>query len=111
MVHTTTTIPIVVPPTIDATTLTAFNKDIKARRIILDAVKDHVIPHISSKTRKFQMWDALTSLFQISNENRKMVLREKLKSIKIVRFLSFKQYDLRILFERITYTTINHKRQ
>ena len=36
---------------IDAQLLSAFNKkDIKARKIILDAVKDHVIPHISSKT-------------------------------------------------------------
>ena len=28
-----------------------------------------------------------------------------------VRFLSFKQYDLRILSKRITCTIINHKRQ
>ena len=31
------------------------------------------------------MWNALTSLFQSSNENKKMVLREKLKSIKMVK--------------------------
>ena len=31
------------------------------------------------------MWDALTNLFQSSNENRKMVLREKLKSIKMAK--------------------------
>ena len=31
------------------------------------------------------MWDALTGLFQSSNENRKMVLREKLKSIKMAK--------------------------
>ena len=31
------------------------------------------------------MWDALTSLFQSSNENRKMVLRKKLKSIKMAK--------------------------
>ena len=83
--HNTTTVPIVVPPTIDATKLTTFNKDIKAIRTILDATKDHVIPHISSKTRAFQMWDALTELFQSSNGNRKMVLREKLKSIKMAK--------------------------
>ena len=36
--------------TADPIGLAAFNKkDIKARRISLDAVKDHVIPHISSK--------------------------------------------------------------
>ena len=56
VVHNTTTVPIVIPHTIDTATLTAFNKkDIKARRIILDAVKDHVIPHILSKTRAFHM--------------------------------------------------------
>ena len=86
VVHNTTTVPIVIPPTIDAATFTAFNKkDIKSRRIILDAVKAHVIPHILSKTCAFQMWDALTGLFQSSNENRKMVLREKLKSIKMAK--------------------------
>ena len=78
--------PIVVPASNDAQALSAFNKKvIKARRIILDAVKDHVIPQISSKTRAYQMWDALTSLYQSSNENRKMVLREKLKSIKVAK--------------------------
>ena len=56
--------PIVVPTSTDAQAVSAFNKkDIKARRIILDAVKDHVIPHISSKTRAYKMWDALTNLF------------------------------------------------
>ena len=56
VVHHTTAVPIVVPPSTDATALIAFNKKaIKARRIILDVVKDHVIPHISSKTRAYQM--------------------------------------------------------
>ena len=86
VVNNTTTNTIVVPTSTDAQALSAFNKkDIKARRIILDAVKDHVILHISSKTRAYQIWDALTSLFQSSNENRKMVLIEKLKSIKMAK--------------------------
>ena len=60
----------------------AFKKrDVRERRVILDAVKDHVIPHISAKDHAFQMWIALTNLYQSSNENRKMVLREKLKSV------------------------------
>ena len=87
VVNHTTAHPIVIPnATTDPVALVAFNnKDIKARRIILDAVKDHVIPHILSKDRAHKMWDALTGLFQSSNENRKMVLREKLKSIKMVK--------------------------
>ena len=52
----------------NAQAISAFNKkDIKARRIILDAVKDHVIPHISGKDRAFKMWDCFTSLYKISN--------------------------------------------
>ena len=50
-------------------------------RVILDAMKDHRIPHISAKTHAFQMWTSLTNLYQSSNENRKMVLWEKLKNV------------------------------
>jgi hypothetical protein len=42
--------PVVAIPT-DPAALTAFTKkDIKAKRILFDAVKDHIIPHVSSKT-------------------------------------------------------------
>ena len=87
VVNHTTAHPIVIPDaTADLVGLATFNKkDIKAERIILDAIKDHVIPHILNKDRAHKMWDALTVLFQSSNENRKMVLREKLKSIRMVK--------------------------
>jgi hypothetical protein len=49
--------------------------------IILDVIKDHVAPHISSKGHAYQMWEDLTRMYQRTNENRKMVLREKMKSI------------------------------
>ena len=81
VVENTPTNPIVVPnPTIDLVANIAFHKkDVKARRTILDAVKDHIIPHIGQLARAFEMWDSLTKTYQSSNENRKMVLREKLK--------------------------------
>ena len=45
----------VVPPT-DAVLLAEFRKrNIKAKRTILDAVKDHIIPHVSGKDFAFQM--------------------------------------------------------
>ena len=64
-VNNTTTHPVVIPSaTIDAIAHAAFvKKDIKAMRIILDAVKDHVIPHISGKDHAHEMWSALTELF------------------------------------------------
>ena len=80
IVHGTKTNPVVVPS--DATYMATFMKrDVRARRVILDVVKDHVILHISAKDHAFQMWTALTNLYQSSNESRKMVLREKLKSV------------------------------
>ena len=86
VIRNTTTNPVTIPSSTDATLLSSFNKkDIKAMRIILDAAKDHVIPHISVKDHAHEMWSALTGLFDSTNENRKMVLREKLKNIKMVK--------------------------
>ena len=86
IVKNTTANPIVIPASTDAVAFAAFNKkDIMARMIIQDVVKDHVIPHISRKDCAHEMWSALTGLFQSSNENRKMVLREKLKSVMMVK--------------------------
>ena len=98
VVNHTTTHPIVIPnATTDPVGRVAFNKkDIKARRIILDAIKDHVIPHILSKDIAHKMWDTLTRLFQSSNENRKMVLREKMKSIRMVKSEDMLSYLTRI---------------
>jgi hypothetical protein len=48
-----------VPPT-DAVLMVEFQKrNIRAKRTILDAVKDHVIPHVSGKELAFQMWQTL----------------------------------------------------
>jgi hypothetical protein len=84
IVENTTTHPVVVPT--DATLLAAYTKkSIKAKRFILDAIKDHLIPHLTEKTHAYEMWESLTKLYQSTNENRKMVLREKLKSIKMTK--------------------------
>ena len=74
----------ILTPFIDSTPLATHNqKDVKARRIILDAIKDHVIPHLSRKKTTREMWEALTKLYQNDNQNRKMVLREKLRDIEM----------------------------
>jgi hypothetical protein len=73
----------------NATLLAAYTKkNIKTKRIILDAIKDHVISHVTGKSNVYEMWESLTKLYQSSNKNRKMVLREKLKSIKMTKIES-----------------------
>ena len=64
VVNNTQSNPIQVHESIDAVELPTFNKkDIKARRIILDVVKNHVIPHLTTKTHAHLMWVALTNLY------------------------------------------------
>jgi hypothetical protein len=80
IVESTSMKPVVVPT--DETTLATFNKkDVKVKMIILDAIKYHVVPHVSSKGHAYQMWDSLTHMYQSTHENMKMVLREEMKSI------------------------------
>jgi hypothetical protein len=95
IVENTTTHHIVVP--IDATLLASYTKkSIKAKRFILDAIKDHLIPHLKGKTHAYEMWESLTKLYQSTNENRKMVLREKLKSIKMTKAANVVTYHTRL---------------
>ena len=42
-------------------------KNIKAQRILLDAIKDYDIPHNTRKHNVYEMWDALVKLYQSSN--------------------------------------------
>ena len=86
-------------PTIptDVTLLAEFKKlNAKAKRLILDGIRDHIIPHVRGKDYAHEMWATLISLYQSSNENRKMVLREKLKTIKMTKSEGVVAYLTRI---------------
>jgi hypothetical protein len=56
----------------------------KAKRIICDAVRDHIILHLTGKTCACKMWASLCKLFESSNENRKLVLHDRLRSIRML---------------------------
>ena len=56
---------------------------IRAKRIIADSIKYHLIPHVSSLRTPKQMFDTLTKLFEGKNINRKMTFRNQLKNVKI----------------------------
>ena len=59
---------------------------VKAKRIIIDSIKDRLIPHVSSLNTPKQMFYALSLLYEGKNINRKMTLRTQHKNVKIVRF-------------------------
>ena len=73
----------VLEPEGDEAKATHKKKLVKAKRIIADSFKDHLIPHVSSLKTPKEVYDALTKLFKGKNINRKMTLRNQLKNVNI----------------------------
>ena len=51
----------------------------RAKCIILDRVKDHVVPHIAEKETTVQMWEALKNLYQHTSVQRRMLLKKQIR--------------------------------
>jgi hypothetical protein len=61
-----------------------YKKDmVRAKRIIADSIKDHLIPQVDSKNTPKEMFDALTKMYEGKNINQKMNLRTQLKNTKM----------------------------
>jgi hypothetical protein len=87
---------LVVPP-IDLIAFVAHEKkEIKVERVILDSLKDHLIPHLSYKKTNKEIFDALVGLFQSTNMNKKIVLINKLISMQMSRSNNVTIYFMRI---------------
>ena len=68
---------------------------IRAKRIIADSIKDHLIPQVSSKYKPKEMFDALSRMYEGRNINQKMNLRAQLKSTKVSKDESTQEYFTR----------------
>jgi hypothetical protein len=66
--------------------------NIKAKRIICDVVRDHIIPHLTSKDYAYEIWASLCRLYHSPNYNWKMVLQDKLRSIQMLDFETVTSY-------------------
>jgi hypothetical protein len=56
-------------------------KEVKAKRVLLELVKDHLILHISKKKYAKEMYDALVSLYQNKNTSRFLHLKHQLQFV------------------------------
>ena len=60
------------PAAADAQLLDAWQKKVsKARRILLEGVRDHIVSSLHGKETPYAMWKALTILFQGSCNHKK----------------------------------------
>jgi hypothetical protein len=78
-----------------------YKKDmIRVERIIVDSIKDHLIPQVSSKNTPKDMFDALTRMYEGKNINRKMNMRTQLKNTKMQKGETIQDYFSRFLNSR-----------
>eukprot|EP00253_Pinus_taeda_P023681 PITA_23681 len=67
----------------DATQLAEWKKYVaRARRILLEGVRDHIVSSLHGKETPFSMWKTLKDLYQNRNDQRKLALKDKLRNIK-----------------------------
>jgi hypothetical protein len=68
---------------------TKFKKnEIKAKRILTDSIKDHLIPNVSELKTSKEMFDALTKLYESKNTSRKLTLRHQLRNVTMNKSVS-----------------------
>jgi hypothetical protein len=70
--------------------------DINAMSIIVDSIKDHLIPYISHLDSSKKMYDSLTNLFSVRNIGQFMSLKNELCDMKMNDDDSITSYFVRI---------------
>jgi hypothetical protein len=72
------------------------NNDINAMSIIVDSIKDHLIPYISLLDSSKKMHDTLTNLFSVINFGQVMSLKNELRDMKMYDDDNITSYLVRI---------------
>ena len=56
-----------------------------AKLLIMDSIKDHIVPHIAEKKTTNEMWKALTSMYDGKLVQRKMLLETQMRSLMMTK--------------------------
>jgi hypothetical protein len=81
------------PDVEDAANLDSWKKKVeKARRILLEGVRDHIVSNLHGKATPYEMWKDLIDLFQNSSNHRKLALKYKLRKIQMEKGNSIPKY-------------------
>ena len=69
---------------------------VKAKWIIVDYIKDHLIPQVYSKKNPKEMFGRMSTLSEVNKINRRMTLRNQLKGVKIQKAETMQSYFSRV---------------
>jgi hypothetical protein len=70
--------------------------EVKAKRILTDSIKDHLIPNVSELKTLKEMFDALTRLYESKNTSQKLTLRYQLRNVTMNKSEIVSNYFMRI---------------
>jgi hypothetical protein len=59
--------------------------DVKARKIIIYSVRDHLLPRIANMKTAYEMYEALKNMFESNNTLRALTLKGQLQNIKMTK--------------------------
>ena len=59
--------------------------DVKARKIIIYSVREHLLPRIANLKTAYEMYDALKNMFESNNTLRALTLKGQLQNIKMTK--------------------------
>jgi hypothetical protein len=59
--------------------------DVKARKIIIYSIRDHLLPHIPTLTPTYLMYDVLKKMFERNNTNIALTLKHQLQNLKMTK--------------------------
>lgn len=82
---------------------------IKAKKILIDSVRDHLVPLISKMTTARDMFKTLEGLYEINNVSRTLALRHQLHQMKMAKGNSVITYFMKISELRDQLCTIGDK--
>jgi hypothetical protein len=57
----------------------------KARKLIIYSVRDHLLPHIANLKTAYDMYEALKGMFESDNTLRALTLKSQLQSTKMMK--------------------------
>jgi hypothetical protein len=70
--------------------------DVKARKIIIYSVRDHLLPCIATLETSYEMYDALKNMFESNDTNRALTLKHQLQNIKMTKDDTIATFFMRI---------------
>ena len=77
---------VVTPPDTDPVALDMHEvKEAKSQRLIVDGIRDHLVPHVAKNDTAYEMWTTMKGLYDAKNENWIMALKEKLQGTKMAK--------------------------